>query len=76
MYPPTHLVLTPQTQQVVLPKSHPPAQSVSAYLIAQRHEVVCDYQALEDHHPAGVLQPLRQQVDESAELAAGLVGQL
>ena len=35
-----------------------------------------DNEGLEDHHPAGVFQPLSYQVNEGGELAAGVVGEL
>ncbi len=35
-----------------------------------------DYESLKDHNPAGVLQPLSNQVNEDGELAARVVSEL
>lgn len=37
------------------------------------HEVVCGYQGFEDHHPAGVADPLHQRVDHLGHVHIGLV---
>lgn len=44
-----------------------------AHLVSVHHEVVCGYQGFEDHHPAGIADPLHQRVDHLGHVHVGLV---
>lgn len=44
-----------------------------AHLVTVHHEVVCGYQGFEDHHPAGIADPLHQRVDHLGHVHVGLV---
>lgn len=44
-----------------------------AHLVTVHHEVVCGDQGFEDHHPAGITDPLHQCVDHLGDVHIGLV---
>lgn len=44
-----------------------------AHLVAVDHEVVCGNQGFENHHPAGIADPLHQRVDHLGNVHVGLV---
>lgn len=48
-------------------------KNLHAHLVTVHHEVVCGYQGFEDHHPAGVADPLDQRVDHLGHVHVGLV---
>lgn len=50
-----------------------PNDARRAHLVAVHHEVVCGNQGFEDHHPAGIADPLHQRVDDLGDVHVGLV---
>lgn len=56
---------------------HPPwgggVYAFHAHLVTVHHQVVRSNQGLEDHHPAGIADPLHQRVDHLGDVHVGLV---
>lgn len=52
---------------------HREGYALHAHLVTVHHQVVRGNHGLEDHHPAGIADPLHQRVDHLGDVHVGLV---